>query len=47
MYQLIDGKKISAEIKDEVKAKVAEYKQQGVEITLAVIQAMIRHPVYM
>ena len=38
MYQLIDGKKISAEIKDEVKAKVAEYKQQGVEITLAVIQ---------
>ena len=38
MYQLIDGKKISAEIKDEVKAKVAEYKEQGVEITLAVIQ---------
>ena len=38
MYQLIDGKKISAEIKEEVKAKVAEYKAQGVEITLAVIQ---------
>ncbi len=38
MYQLIDGKKISAEIKEEVKAKVAEYKNQGVEITLAVIQ---------
>ncbi len=38
MYQLIDGKKISAEIKEEVKAKVAEYKEQGVEITLAVIQ---------
>ncbi|MBR4085194.1 MAG: bifunctional methylenetetrahydrofolate dehydrogenase/methenyltetrahydrofolate cyclohydrolase FolD [Lachnospiraceae bacterium] len=38
MYQLIDGKKISAEIKEEVKAKVAEYKKQGVEITLAVIQ---------
>lgn len=38
MYQLIDGKKISAEIKEEVKAKVAEYKANGVEITLAVIQ---------
>ena len=38
MYQLIDGKKISAEIKEEVKAKVAEYKEQGVDITLAVIQ---------
>ena len=38
MYQLIDGKKISAEIKEEVKQKVAEYKANGVEITLAVIQ---------
>jgi len=38
MYQLIDGKKISAEIKEEVKQKVAEYKENGVEITLAVIQ---------
>lgn len=38
MYQLIDGKKISAEIKEEVKAKVAEYKANGVEIALAVIQ---------
>ncbi len=38
MYQLIDGKKISAEIKDEVKARVAQYKAEGVEITLAVIQ---------
>lgn len=38
MYQLIDGKKISAEIKEEVKAKVAEYKEQGIDITLAVIQ---------
>lgn len=38
MYQLIDGKKISAEIKEEVKQKVAEYKSNGVEITLAVIQ---------
>lgn len=38
MYQLIDGKKISAEIKDEVKAQVAAYKEQSVDITLAVIQ---------
>ena len=38
MYQLIDGKKISVEIKEEVKAKVAQYKENGVEITLAVIQ---------
>ena len=38
MYQLIDGKKISAEIKDEVKKKVAAYKEKGIEITLAVIQ---------
>lgn len=38
MYQIIDGKRISAEIKEEVKAKVAEYKANGVEITLAVIQ---------
>lgn len=38
MYQLIDGKRISAEIKDEVKKKVAAYKEKGTEITLAVIQ---------
>lgn len=38
MYQLIDGKRISAEIKDEVKKKVAAYKEKGIEITLAVIQ---------
>ena len=35
---IIDGKKISNEIKEEVKQKVAAYKQHGVEITLAVIQ---------
>ena len=34
----IDGKAISAQIKDELKEKVAAYRQQGVEITLAVIQ---------
>lgn len=38
MTQIIDGKRISAEIKDELKAKVAEYKEQGINITLAVIQ---------
>ena len=34
----IDGKKISLEMKDELKEKVAKMKAEGVEITLAVIQ---------
>lgn len=38
MVQLIDGKRISAEIKEELKQKVAELKEGGVEVTLAVIQ---------
>lgn len=38
MYQLIDGKKISQEIKDELKEKVAEMKAQGENRCLAVIQ---------
>lgn len=38
MAQKIDGKKISKELKDELKEKVAKYKEEGVEITLAVIQ---------
>ena len=38
MNQIIDGKKISAEIKDELKEKVAALKAEGKEITLAVIQ---------
>lgn len=38
MAQIIDGKKISQEIKDELKEKVAAYKEKGYEITLAVIQ---------
>ncbi|MGN0383232.1 MAG: bifunctional methylenetetrahydrofolate dehydrogenase/methenyltetrahydrofolate cyclohydrolase FolD [Eubacterium sp.] len=38
MPAIIDGKKISAEIKEELKVKVAEYKEKGIEITLAVIQ---------
>lgn len=35
---IIDGKKISAEIKEEIKAKVAAYKDKGIEITLAVVR---------
>lgn len=38
MYQIIDGKKISQEIKDELKEKVAAMKAEGVERCLAVIQ---------
>ena len=37
MYNLIDGKKVSAYIKDTVKEKTEELKAQGKEITLAVI----------
>ncbi|MBQ8041490.1 MAG: bifunctional methylenetetrahydrofolate dehydrogenase/methenyltetrahydrofolate cyclohydrolase FolD [Lachnospiraceae bacterium] len=35
---IIDGKKISTEIKDECKEKVAMYKEKGIEICMAVIQ---------
>ncbi len=38
MTQVIDGKKISQEIKDELKEQVAKAKEQGKEISLAVIQ---------
>lgn len=38
MTQIIDGKLISAEIKDELKVKVKHLKNAGCEITLAVIQ---------
>lgn len=38
MPLLIDGKKISTEIKDELKVTVEELKKQGVETCLAVIQ---------
>lgn len=38
MYQIIDGKKISQEIKDELKEKAAALKEQGRNICLAVIQ---------
>lgn len=38
MAELIDGKVISKQIKDELKEKVAVLKEQGIEICLAVIQ---------
>jgi len=38
MAKIIDGKAISAQIKDELKEKVAEMKAQGTEVSLAVIQ---------
>lgn len=37
MTKIIDGKVISAQIKDEVKEKVAKLKESGKEVTLAVI----------
>ncbi len=37
MAELIDGKKISQELKDEVKDKVAVLKEHGIDVTLAVI----------
>lgn len=38
MYQIIDGKKISQEIKDELKEKAARMKEEGKSRCLAVIQ---------
>lgn len=38
MAKIIDGKLISAQIKDELKEKVAALKEKGIQITLAVIQ---------
>lgn len=38
MAELIDGKKISCEIKDEVKLKVQKLNEKGVQVCLAVIQ---------
>ncbi len=37
MYQILDGKKVSQRIKDELKEKVAELKLQGINPGLAVI----------
>ena len=38
MAELIDGKLISTQIKDECKEKVAKLNEQGIEVTLAVVQ---------
>ncbi len=38
MTQIIDGKAISQTIKDEIRTEVAALKEQGIEVTLAVIQ---------
>lgn len=38
MPQIIDGKLISAQIKDELKEKAAALKEKGIEVCLAVIQ---------
>ena len=38
MPEIIDGKKISAQIKDELKEKVVAMKAEGITVTLAVIQ---------
>lgn len=38
MPQIIDGKAISTQIKDELKEKVARMKEQGIQVCLAVIQ---------
>ena len=38
MYQIIDGKKIAQEIKEELREKVAAWKEQGKHFCLAVIQ---------
>ncbi len=38
MAQIIDGKKISAEIKDELKSKASQLNIEGKKVTLAVIQ---------
>lgn len=48
MAQIIDGKKISQDIKDELKEKVTALKDTGTEVALAVIRSeMTRHPLSM
>lgn len=38
MAEIINGKEIAAQIKEELKQKAADYKERGIEVTLAVIQ---------
>ena len=42
MAKIIDGKKISAEIKEELKTEVAAYAAQGKTCALAVIQVGVQ-----
>lgn len=37
-YQLIDGKAISGQIKEECRIRAEEFRKKGIEITLAVVQ---------
>ena len=37
MYNIIDGKKISSEVKEEVRVKVAALKEKGISVGLAVV----------
>lgn len=37
-YQIIDGKAISRQIKEECRIRAEEYREKGIEITLAVVQ---------
>lgn len=37
MYTLIDGKSVSAKVKEEARAEVSALKEQGIEVALAVI----------
>lgn len=38
MATIIDGKKVSQDIKDEIKEKVSALKEKGIDVTLAVVQ---------
>ncbi|MBQ8816807.1 MAG: bifunctional methylenetetrahydrofolate dehydrogenase/methenyltetrahydrofolate cyclohydrolase FolD [Lachnospiraceae bacterium] len=38
MTKIIDGKRISAEIKDELREQAMKFKERGIEATLAVVQ---------
>ncbi len=38
MEKIIDGKKISSDLKEELKKEVSQLKEQGIPVTLAVIQ---------
>ena len=43
MAKIINGKEISTQLKDELKEKVAQLKEQGIGITLAVVPVSYTH----